>query len=342
MLKENLNTDFPVDIVYTWVDDQDTQWQEKKKNVLTNLNINPEANEACRFVNNNELLFSIRSIYKYCSWFNKIYIITDSQIPKWLNTNNSEIVIIDHKTIFGNAGILPTFNSNVIESRIHHIPSLCEHYIYFNDDFFIGRKLCKSFFFSETGMPKLYMTQKKSKRKVLKDMKPEKLLKQKLYPLNLNLARKLVLDKCKSLILHYPIHNPKAFRKSDILKVENIFNDEIKKTLQHQFRNKDGIYFLALCLFYLIAQEVKVSIIKPYRKDNFLYNISYFCRYRDFIYIKLGWDNQKRCKEKYRLIHKYKPAFFCLNDGEESIDLDREIMIKFLSEYFPKKINAEK
>ena len=79
---------FPVDIVYTWVDSNDPIWKEKKKKALHEINVNPEANEDCRFISSNELLYSIRSIYKHCSWFNKIYIITDSQVPKWLDTAN--------------------------------------------------------------------------------------------------------------------------------------------------------------------------------------------------------------------------------------------------------------
>lgn len=33
---------------------------------------------------------------------------------------------------------LPTLDSGHIESYIHHIPNLSEHYFYFNDDVFFG------------------------------------------------------------------------------------------------------------------------------------------------------------------------------------------------------------
>jgi len=338
--QKKLDKDFPVDIVYAWVDDQDPQWKEKKKSILKDIEVNIEANDICRFINNNELLYSIRSIYKYCSWFNKIYIVTDDQIPNWLQRNTNDIIIVDHKTIFGDAGTLPTFNSNVIESRIHHIPNLCEHYIYFNDDFFIGRKLSKSFFFSENGNSRIYMTKKKSKRKVLNVMKPQRMLKQKLYPRNLNLARMLVLEKCNKLILNYPIHNPKGFCKSDIFEVETYFHNIILKTLRHQFRKNEGIYFLALCMFFLIANGNKPLVMKPYRSNRITYNFSYFRKNRDFVYLKLGID--PLFEEKYRLINKYKPAFFCINDTNLSTDLDRKKMVDFLINYFPDKSNAEK
>ena len=331
---------FPVDIVYTWVDNKDPIWKEKKKKALHEININPEANEDCRFISSNELLYSIRSIYKYCSWFNKIYIITDSQKPTWLNPNIAEIVIIDHKTIFDNNSTFPFFNSNVIESRIHYIPNLCEHFIYFNDDLFIGRKLNKNYFFSKNGTPKLYMTPKKSKRKVIKGMNSRIMLKQKLYPRNLNNARKLVWEKYKTLILNYPIHNPKAFRKTDILKVESIFKKYIVNTLNHQFRNNEGIYFLALCMFHMITEGVTPIIMKPYRSNRLIYKIPLLSKNRDFIYIKLGFD--RRFEEKCKLICKFNPAFFCINDTNFCKDSDRKNMVKFLADYYYDKTIAEK
>ncbi len=111
--------DFPVDFVYTWVNDQDPKWQDKKNRVLGKERVEDAASDGCRFVNSNELLYSIRSVFKNCPWFNKIYIVADDQKPDWLDDECEDIVVVDHKTIFGDAGTLPTFNSNVIESRLH-------------------------------------------------------------------------------------------------------------------------------------------------------------------------------------------------------------------------------
>jgi len=339
VIKE-IDYNFPIDIVYTWVDDTDPKWRNKKKEVLKNNSVNIEANENCRFINNDELLFSIRSIYKFCPWFNKIYIVTDEQKPKWLDENNNDIIIIDHKIIFNNIGLLPTFNSNMIESRIHHIPNLSENYIYLNDDFFIGRLLTKSFFFYPDGSPKIYMTKTKPFRKVLNRIRSKKLIKQKLYSRNLNFARKIIFERDNKLILNYPIHNPKAFCKSQVHKIENYFKNIILKTLTHQFRHNDGIYFLALCLFHLIAKGNKPIIMKPYRNKKISYNFSFFRKNRDFIYIKLGID--PLFKIKYELIKKFNPAFFCINDTNLSTNTDRAKMVKFLTEYFPNRSIAEK
>ena len=114
----------------------------------------------------------------------------------------------------------------------------------------------------------------------------------------------------------------------------------ITKSLLHQFRSNDGIYFLALCMFCLISQGVEISVMKPYRGRRLLYNIPYFCRNRDFIYIKLGIDS--KLNEKYENIFKYRPAYFCINDTKISSDSDRKSMVRFLSRYYPDRTNVEK
>ena len=51
------NVSFPIDIVYTWGGDKETY--------------------DIRSHYNNELEYSIKSVFKYMSWFNHIYIITN-------------------------------------------------------------------------------------------------------------------------------------------------------------------------------------------------------------------------------------------------------------------------
>ncbi|ERP31337.1 stealth family protein [Chitinivibrio alkaliphilus] len=142
----------PVDFVYTWVNDQDPAWQRRKQRALGGSTVEAAAVESCRFVNSDELRYSLRSIYTYCPWFRKIFIVTDQQIPPWLCLDDPRVEIIDHQEIFQEEGTLPCFNSSAIECRLHHIPDLASHWIYLNDDFFIGRSVEKSFFFTPKGL----------------------------------------------------------------------------------------------------------------------------------------------------------------------------------------------
>ncbi len=135
-----------IDLVYTWVNNNDFNWQDKIK---TYANIfdknNNDSNNICRFYNNDELKYSLRSVETNADWINKIYIITDNQIPEWLNTNNPKIIIINHQDIIS-IDKLPLFNSCAIESRIPFIEELSEFFLYANDDTFFGIKLPLKYF----------------------------------------------------------------------------------------------------------------------------------------------------------------------------------------------------
>ena len=119
-------TNFPVDIVYTWVNGSDKNWLQKKNDTLkkySNFHKKDEVSGNARFYDRDELKYSLRSISKFAKWIRNIFIITDNQIPEWLNLNHSKIKVIDHKDIFKNEH-LPSFNSNAIESNIHNIKEL--------------------------------------------------------------------------------------------------------------------------------------------------------------------------------------------------------------------------
>lgn len=133
-----------MDIVYTYVNMNDTNWNTKRqlmKQIYYNPDINnTDSNIENRFIDNNELMLSIRSVEKFIPWINKIYIVTDNHFPEWLNINHEKINIIDHKDIIP-AQFLPTFNSHVIELFLHKIQNLSETFIYLNDDVIFTKKI---------------------------------------------------------------------------------------------------------------------------------------------------------------------------------------------------------
>lgn len=146
---------YPIDIVYSWVDGNDQGWLDVKNRYLENTSLTtPDAHTANRFCNNNELLYSLRSVARHAPFFNHIYIVTMNQIPSWL-ADHPRITVIDHSQIFPHSADLPTFNSHAIESNLHRIPNLSEHFIYFNDDVFLGAKVSPSDFFTEDGKVKV-------------------------------------------------------------------------------------------------------------------------------------------------------------------------------------------
>ena len=147
---EEKNTN-PIDFVIIWVDGNDKQWQAEKAKydgkTVTN------ANSEVRFRDWDNLQYWFRGVEKFAPWVNKVYLVTDNQKPDWLNIDSDKLVLIDHKEIINN-DFLPVFSANPIESNIHRIPGLSEHFVFFNDDMYLTAPVSPDDFFSDEGLPK--------------------------------------------------------------------------------------------------------------------------------------------------------------------------------------------
>lgn len=159
MANNNLN-EHPIDAVILWVDGNDEKHKAKiQPFVKDKVNINSKKFRT-RFDQVNEIKFAIDSILKYASFIRNIYIITDEQTPSFLReesdkNNYKNVSIIDHSVIFSDyEEFLPTFNCRPIETSLYRIPNLAEHFIYFNDDFFLINQTKPSDFF-KNGFPVL-------------------------------------------------------------------------------------------------------------------------------------------------------------------------------------------
>jgi hypothetical protein len=134
--------DSPIDIVYLWVDGNDSTWRAKRQAALQQLPSDSSAamarysNVEGRFRDNHELRYSLRALEKFFPDHGHVYIVTDAQAPDWLRPSD-RLTLVDHRELIPEAS-LPTFDSGHIESWIHHIPGLSERYFYFNDDVFFG------------------------------------------------------------------------------------------------------------------------------------------------------------------------------------------------------------
>ena len=107
-----------------------------------------EDTAANRFMDNDELLYSLRSIETYAPWFRHVYLVTNGQIPSWLNVSHPKIRIVQHEHIFPNLSHLPTFSSPAIESHLHRIKGLSKRFVYFNDDVILGKQVWPEDFYS--------------------------------------------------------------------------------------------------------------------------------------------------------------------------------------------------
>ncbi|KAH9260901.1 hypothetical protein BASA82_001084, partial [Batrachochytrium salamandrivorans] len=88
-----------------------------------------------RFKDHGELKYSLRSLEKFAPWVNRVFLVTNGQIPDWLNT--SRVTVIPHDDFFPPAD-LPTFSSPAIEANLFRIKKLSNRFLYFNDDMFLA------------------------------------------------------------------------------------------------------------------------------------------------------------------------------------------------------------
>ncbi|KAM5174930.1 N-acetylglucosamine-1-phosphotransferase subunits alpha/beta isoform 2-T2 [Callospermophilus lateralis] len=113
---------------------------------------------ASRFEDNEELRYSLRSIERHAPWVRNIFIVTNGQIPSWLNLDNPRVKIVTHQDVFRNLSHLPTFSSPAIESHIHRIEGLSQKFIYLNDDVMFGKDVWPDDFYSHSKGQKVYLT----------------------------------------------------------------------------------------------------------------------------------------------------------------------------------------
>lgn len=146
----NKSINFPIDFVVTWVDDTDLEWKKQRQAFSQE---EQDDKSETRFRDTGLFKYWFRAVEKYTPWVNHIYLVTNGQIPKFLNLSNKKITLINHKDIMPDTA-LPTFNSNAIEFSLNNIQGLNEHFVVFNDDMFINRNLQPIDFFSSDGLPK--------------------------------------------------------------------------------------------------------------------------------------------------------------------------------------------
>ncbi len=292
-----------VDIVYTWVDGTDPIWQEKKEYHLNSkqeyLQCQNSQISDDRYIEHCELKYSLRSICKFASWVNHIYIVTDNQTPHWLKKTD-KITIIDHKDIIPEE-FLPTFNSSVIESFLHKIPNLADNFIYFNDDMMIGRVTKISDFFKNE-KPRIFTSSIFPSRKKVKDK-----------PTYNMLSIKNSRDKVKKIIkanLNYGLrHGIRPINKSHFSESACLFNNALQSNFNEKFR-LTPFSLLYLYTFYEIAKNRSAITYQKHLKKPLLFNL-----FSTFIYI-----NNNNIEYFSSNFEQLSPLVFCINETNTPLE----------------------
>ncbi len=131
-----------IDIVLLWVDGSDPRWlneYHKFSEIQGDMRI-------VRYRDWDNLQYLFRAFEVHVPWIRKIHFVTWGHLPNWLDTNHPKLNVVYHQDYI-NSRYLPVFNANPLEINIHNIDSLAEHFIFFNDDFFITKPLSEERFF---------------------------------------------------------------------------------------------------------------------------------------------------------------------------------------------------
>ncbi|MDQ0600628.1 hypothetical protein QF037_004973 [Streptomyces canus] len=280
---------FPVDAVYTWVDGDDPAMAAKRRahQALSHNTIAPRETGASRYTSHDELRYALRSLEMYAGFVRHVYLVTDSQIPDWLDPQAEGLTVIDHRDILP-ADALPVFNSHAIESRLHHIPGLSEHYLYFNDDVFINRPVGAEHFFHGSGIARIPLS-------------PLKLGIGDPHPLEPapnsagKNAREIISRFHGRHITHKSLHTPHPQLLSVMREMESLGIEELDRTSYSRFRSTSDVAPVST-LHHHWAMATARAVPADYR----------------FRYVQLGTPDMRR--RLSRLAAGEDVDFFCLND----------------------------
>lgn len=231
--------DFPIDVVYAWVDGNDPKWKKKfNKYKGIEESVSYRNNTESRYKDRQELKYSLRSIHMYAPFVRNIYIVTDNQVPEWLNQSVPGVKIIDHKDIF-DPKVLPVFNSHAIGAQLHHIKGLSDRYLYLNDDTMFGRYVVPQRFFFANGIARVSPSPALIHAGEPKDYEsaPSSAGKNVRAALQKTFGRHIT-NKFK--------HMPNPQIKEVAYEIEKKYKDLVEKTASSRFRSKEDIQFAGL------------------------------------------------------------------------------------------------
>lgn len=312
--------DFDVDLVYLWVDGNDPEWQARRNASIGLPSNNSAVNCEGRFADNDELKYSLRSVEQYMPWIRRIFIVTDRQVPRWLDLSNPRVRIVDHSEILPSRS-LPCFNPNVLEHFIHRIPGLAEHYLFANDDMMINRPLTRADFYDpKDGLP-IFRLRRRPMRKMEIFIR-EKIRRKPLLNFNRTVLNSALLVEKKYGRFYGAAghHNIDAYLKSDCNHVADVFAGELSLRFENHMRAENDLQRMLYPYALMAGKRVHPAYVTD--RESFLLEI-----YKPHHYERL-----LRCN----------PLFFCMNDSQYATAADRRRSTSFLQTRFPNPSPLEK
>jgi hypothetical protein len=303
---------FPVDIVFSWVDGTDKEWQRARARRMESYVVGEGDDAEARFRQIDELRYALRSVHTYLPWVRTIYIATDSPAPAWL-ADHERVRIVRSEEFFADPSVLPTHNSQAVECQLHRIEGLSEHFLYSNDDMFVGRPLGPDAFFSPGGVTKFV----EAKTRIgLGENTPRRSGFENAARVN----RRLIRDRFGRLITRHLEHAATPLRRSVIEEMEEVWPEHFRATAASRFRSATDISVTnSLYHYYALLTGRAVQNTEA-----------------EVLYVDT--TTHKGLGLMRGLLRKRAWDFFCLNDGSfpEVGPEERARKVRsFLERYFP-------
>ncbi len=280
----------PIDLVYCWCNGKAFESLEK-----------------CRFSNNGELYYSIKSVDRFAPWFRTIWIFVNdgTEIPTWLSSH-PKVRIAKHSKVIP-AKYLPLYNAVSIEFWLWAIPGLSERFVYANDDMFLGRKTSPRQFFARDGRAICrycngemdfggsYRAELENNRAFMKEHSDG------------------LSDEWQKAIYRAPHHNMDACIKSSMREFCERFPKVLEEAGAAKFRSYEQLQRDVFSLWAMATGKGVFRLRKrilPPRWESLAYGL------------EDAWG--------YKILERKRPYMFCLNDTESSTDEHRRIAAEWL------------
>lgn len=129
---------YDIDFVLSWMNPYDENWRREKAKYWGIEIRDPDydVNQVARFRDWDNLQYWFRGVERFAPWVRRIYFVTWDTVPDWLNVDHPKIQVVRDREILPE-GCAPAFSPNPMETNLHRIPGISEHFVFFNDDMFL-------------------------------------------------------------------------------------------------------------------------------------------------------------------------------------------------------------
>ncbi|NMR21708.1 stealth family protein [Cellulomonas fimi] len=303
---------FDIDIVFSWVDGNSPEYRAARAAQMKGVVVGEGDDSDARFRHVDELRYALRSVYMFAPWVRHIFLVTDSSAPDWL-ADHPDVTIVRSEDHFRDSSVLPTHNSQAVESQLQHIEGLSEHFLYSNDDMFFGRPVGPEMFFSPGGVTKFVEA---TTRIGLGDND----LSRSGFENAARVNRRLLHNRFGTMTTRHLEHCPAPLRRSVLHEMEDVFAAEFAATAASRFRAKDNIS-VTNSLYHYYALLTGSAVTQTDAQVKYVDTTS-----------------RSGLAVMDRLLRNRSQDFFCLNDGsvpEVGADERATRVTEFLQRYFP-------